>query len=865
VGLKLRYSVHTLPWLLDFKQKIASLPVLPGSGTGSVGLFTTAGSASVAVNLAKFDRLDEVIADDEGSLIRLHDGDTIIDEWIAKRGSRAIDTNTKTHELIGKPLPSIFDHYLVPAFDSPNNPAVDPNWAWGGGAAGIDGGNLLKNASYERLAFPNGGFEDGNASPWQARNGANMFAVLNAANARTGSWHGEITSIGAAGDGAECTISGLYPGKTYTVTIYGEDTTAAGDRYRCGITDAIDPTHTNAYTGTDGTIYAEIDNATQGNGSSDGTYQSFILSFTAVGDSIQIFIEAPDGAAADLKLDDCDIAGYGVGLSPEWIPLYGPYRENTFEIDKTWSTDGDQSLKWQGDDSLYTNPYTGAQAYGRTGVEQRPPLLDVGATYTFGVTVKHDSLSSERVVLILQRVTPLGEVGSPGSSYMISKNFDIASAATDTLELTGVADVSDVRWELRWKYQGAFDENFHPSPNINQDNAYLYKGLPPAKPGDILAQLLDAHTTLGTWIDYSSFSATLDSNGVAWPEDIAFEVQWGEHYGHVLDRLVDIGYEWELVPKTTPVGNLTHDLHLYNTGGRDSSPSRAINKGQSVLAGEVINRIPDYTSVLLEGAGGAWSKVTDATTETDFGVLEKYVANRQLLNETTRDLGADAFLAYEAANRAAVRLTLAATLKHPRPLVDYRPGDTIPFQIPPTLPKEDRRVQRIDYTNTFPTRYVVTGSRVLDGDAAAFDLLWRLWRRFTRPQPTTAGGTGTGDKGGHFTIQVAAVDASGESQAKADPGFLCIGVNDHAVIMDAMLICWSAGGGEVWLSEGTFSCDPDEIVVGYSQSYPEPITLHGASNGGTVIQLTGAETDWGVLVTDVGRMVDIKVNGPLGG
>ena len=39
-------------------------------------------------------------------------------------------------------------------------------------------------------------------------------------------------------------------------------------------------------------------------------------------------------------------------------------------------------------------------------------------------------------------------------------------------------------------------------------------------------------------------------------------------------------------------------------------------------------------------------------------------------------------------------------------------------------------------------------------------------------------------------------------------------------IMEAMEICWAAGGGTVWLSEGHFEVYTDQIIVGYSITLP---------------------------------------------
>jgi hypothetical protein len=82
--VELRFSAWTLPWDPGgFVQKIASIPVILGSGSGTVRLFDF-GSGAMDVP-ADYPRLNDIIAADEGSLIRVYDGPYLVHEWMAER------------------------------------------------------------------------------------------------------------------------------------------------------------------------------------------------------------------------------------------------------------------------------------------------------------------------------------------------------------------------------------------------------------------------------------------------------------------------------------------------------------------------------------------------------------------------------------------------------------------------------------------------------------------------------------------------------------------------------------------------------------------------------------------------------------
>jgi hypothetical protein len=259
------------------------------------------------------------------------------------------------------------------------------------------------------------------------------------------------------------------------------------------------------------------------------------------------------------------------------------------------------------------------------------------------------------------------------------------------------------------------------------DDASLTEGMAPATVGTIVTELMDdastdhALNTRGTildWIDYSGFTATNDSAATAWADTLSFSVYRGMTYGQVFDRLVGLGFEWDLTPKATPSGGLTHNLDWYEIGGRDSAPETAVNAGQGTVGGSVVKRIPQYTAVLVEGEG-LFVEDSDAIAVTNFGRLEAYQSGFGLASTATLALAGDALLDEESANRTAVQMQVQAGDGFPRPLVDYKPGDTIWFQSPPALTRTQRRVRTVSWQNTEPPSYQVTGSRVFDTESGS--------------------------------------------------------------------------------------------------------------------------------------------------
>lgn len=284
----------------------------------------------------------------------------------------------------------------------------------------------------------------------------------------------------------------------------------------------------------------------------------------------------------------------------------------------------------------------------------------------------------------------------------------------------------------------------------------------------------------------------------------------------------------------------------------DDSPSTGIYPNASVTGGDSLTRTPAYTKVRVEGADGRYIEAEDAVAVASFGPLEKHVRDTSLHSDDSITARASGLLSYEAANRNAVHFKMVEHPTLPRPGTHFKPGDTIPMQLPPGLEKTNKRVQSFAYTNSFPTQYLVTGSRVLSGEAAAYSLLWRLWRRFQNPErPKGGGGFSTGAGGGAPTIVVAASDASERSKSKAD--FICIGVSDQDVIQQALSELGGLGpGGTLWLTEGTYKCRWRSGSVSVISSNTTGISIRGLGIKASVIEVAGSPTGVGQPIIDLG-------------
>jgi hypothetical protein len=515
--------------------------------------------------------------------------------------------------------------------------------------------------------------------------------------------------------------------------------------------------------------------------------------------------------------------------------FHGTYASDGFRRDNTVAHSGVYSLR--------INPLT------RYGGAQQVVRVEPGMTYQASIWV-YTTDATEVFKFIARSAYVDGE--APG----LAQDGGSIPASTWTqfsFELFVPYNVDTVIFRI------AAVGNDNPIP-FWVDAGELLEGFAAATPGEILGILMDdaavdhvadPRGAMLDWIDYSGFSPTLDSNGDAWDFTMSFIAQFGETYGQVLDKFVNRGVEWWLIPKPAPVGGKTHELHLYNKGGRDSTPSTAITIRQGVLGGEIVDRIPDYTALLVEGES-TYYEAEDGSAAF-FGRLEKFIAARDTADNDTLQVLADEAFASEVVNRRAARFTIVETLHHPRPGKNYNVGDTIPMQAPPSLMREYRRVQTFDYVNTRQTSYAVTGSTIYGGEAAAYELVRRLWRRFQRPEtPRRRGAVPLSAKGGQPTFVIAASDSNQADKDKADA--VAIGAADH-VLIQSYLNSLAGTKGLLILTDGTF-------VTGAKLLVPERVILRGHGSG-TFISANVAN-DWAIEGAASSIIEDMDVSNPSG-
>ena len=798
ISQQLRYEAWTLPWdsVNGFKRKIARLPVVEGSGSGKLTFNRVSGDSKVDLDTSTFDRVDDLISDTVGSLIRVYDGTNLIDEWICKRAERS-HSESRTITISGPRLPSIFDSHILYAFDYPKLPSLFPDWEWGSEGKS----NQLRNNEFDGTGVSE-------KQQYHVHGSSGTYAIT-------------VPTFG--------TTAGINPPET------GGDAAA--------VKSALE-------------AIAGINNV-EVTGAGNTQNSPFVVEFLD-----------PEGDIGQITIDETLLVNSGCDHPPCHSAVITTLRDGEFDI-KPWTEiqdplTGEQTTILHGaynSISVVDDPDLGAPTQvvlvdlkqSRGGLQQIVNATP-GAPYFGSFEVRSSSTTDQFFYVLVDK-----------SEKFIAKvgPFTVAAANTwETFEL-GTVTIPDSLLDDEMVVRIVCDAGNATPADFYLKNIKLFVGQAAANPGEIVNALMDDATldhaadTRGavmTWVDYSSVGLTLDSGGVAWSSDISLSLPWGSSYGQAWDDLANLKFEWELVAKagnSFAPGATTHELRWYNEGGRDDSPATAINVKQGMLEGSVVKRIPDYTNVLVEGTDGDYVEAEDATAEGNFGPLERFVPARNTIDSSTLSLLAQSVLDFEADNRTAVTVDLAGTLLHPHPLVAYRPGDTVAFQLPPGLPRETRRIQQIDYTNTTPTGYKVVGSRILEGEAAGWELVRRMWRAFRRrDQDTKPPAFNPGDnRGGMPTIFVAASNAKTESKRKAD--FTCVGVNDEQTIALALAILFAAGtAGQLVLSEGTFNIDPTDglfiptgaILVGLGRQTVISVTQPSGLGAGTpapILEMSG--------------------------
>ena len=783
---------------------------------------------------ADYDRLSDIISTTTGSLIRVYDSTTLIHEWLTERVDHDI-TDDGLVRISGPDIQSMLGRVVIYNFDYPDQPTFDPDWNWGNDK------NLLTNGSFEdgNNLVENEGFEDGTTSPWWAGavDGVSATLAIDTGTVDTGTFSADCTVLLQEG-GMSTLLRGMYPSQTYTVTARVNG--VAGKTLQVGTTG---PETMGLGTG-DRLI--EVSAAAhpfevQKDATGTGAYQTITYSFSTANNqtSSQLSIRDATVTPGDFFADVMTVTGYGVGMAP-WEPSRVA-DVTTFEA----STDV------TADDGTFTGKITAADGHGMNQIISN---VIEQATYTATIRIRNTSGSA---LWGLELQDNLGT--------RIDQDTVVTTTSFQTLTVTGEVPANGRGLEIQLiNFSGG-------TATIYADTSKLFRGLPAATVGGILTQLFDDATidhsadprgTILTWLDYTGFSASVDSGSTSWAASITFTAHRGDTYLNIMRKIRQLGFEWNITPKASPSAGDTHELNVYEPAGlgtdHSSAATPSILFGQGTTTTSVIQRIPNYTAVLAEGDDGAWDEDVDATAVTNFGRWEAYRQNIQTTSIVELASFNSELLDFESENRLAAQIKLVASDDFPRPLVDYLVGDTVNWQIPTLLTKEARVVQRVAYRNTEPATYDVTGSQVFDRTTAAWEGVRRLLTDYTplkipiRPRNEERE---SGAGGGTPTLVVAASDALESTKARAD--YVCTGADDELEVQAAIDLIETSGvaTGRVLLSEGTFtmSANPDLTIS-------TGLTLQGMGIDQTTLDITGSSGFVGITGASGCQLKDFTVN-----
>ena len=742
MGDTLRYEAWTDPRLPSFQRVIADIPVIVDSGSGTLR-FSDFASGTFGVS-AGWDRLTTLISPTVGRLIRAFDGAVIVHEFYAERVDFTLTEAGGVATISGSDIASVFDSAIVYPFDYPDTPTVIANWVWGGADALQNGGMESHQTSEYRYDVFTPGEE---YLVWTDASSGDFTLTMESDTTVGIDWDSSLSDFetaitdttGINPGGVDVTIQfpdadleEEVPGSVnnkWIVIFSSPHVLAAGVMTGNGaglgggslsITTVFDPalTFTLTYPGNGGPTAA--------------------INWNEVVGDMATKIEAIGG------ITDVTVSGIGNEDDPYRIIHVNPEVLNnptgsTGDVTVIQTQTGSNEIidgwvKSQRADQRTEPAYHGTytifrQSSGGEPVHSGSHSLVVQGTQYAGI----QQIISVTGGGIYQASGWIHTTAASQTYRMVIRDIyeewvaeaEISPAA-NTWTFISIADVFAQTYQFEFARDTLVFRVANVTPNATgityYDDMMFTQGLALENPGGWMKVLMDDATidhagdnrgTILTFIDYTSVNNTEDPSGAFW--DISgqsFTAFRGATYGQTWDRIRDLGNEWRLLPKTTPVGILTHDLELYQLGnmGTDHSFSTtpAINIGQGITAGKMVQRIPDRTDVFVEGAGGVYVQDGDSTIRTNFGRRESYKGDTGLNDFASLSDAADYLLNQELGNRTSIQVTVIANLENPRPLVDYTVADTLQTQLPPIVTKTPKRVSQISYRNSEPTTYQVT-------------------------------------------------------------------------------------------------------------------------------------------------------------
>ena len=313
-------------------------------------------------------RLDEILfvdnadhTNDVGTLIRAYVGETWLHDFYASRMATDYgDIGQRLAVITGGGLGAALERTRLRQFDwgaDKQNDIVQPDWEYGVGS------NLLKNPGLED-GIENFTFEDGVMYGFtDNRDAAGYVPLVNGPEtvmdeAESGLWSMTFdapTTVHQSGI-ISAPVS-CVPGGNVIVTAKFLSNVSS-KRFTAYIT--VDEGYVDNSTNGDtrnGKVYIELDNAAQGAGATDGTWQDFAFDIDMGDDqtSFQIGFDADDpGSAPVAFVDTITFAGAGIGTVP-WIAFSPSIGYEKFEVSSVQARTGVNSLLWTGDNAGVIN------------------------------------------------------------------------------------------------------------------------------------------------------------------------------------------------------------------------------------------------------------------------------------------------------------------------------------------------------------------------------------------------------------------------------------------------------------------------------------------------------------------------------
>lgn len=835
---------HVEAWSLPLEtttRTVARVPFITGSFKDP--LSSQAGQGSIVVR-KDWDRLTTVVDPDNNvqSLLVVFQDNTYVGSFLGTRTAENVEENGLV-TITGKHVASVLENGRVLNYDYPARPTVDPDWQWGAGVSlnGFRNGGFEESEDQpgEAVADVSTDFEDGTRQGWLATRGFlpgfnenDATVKVNTDDAQAGSYSMEVNAgIAYSGFRKQVRVLG---GSTVNFQWYMKSATTG--KHLIGLVDLAGGTasHTNAYTINNRT-YAELGNAAKGTGTTDGTWQLIQLAVTYPTfnssdpdlDYKDVWIYAiydDTGNGPLMRLDTFTASGPGFGLLP-WKRTSST-DVTVFEQDAT-HTDPDDST------STVSAKITTTAA--SEGIKQRCDGLTPGRTYTFRGKIYHETGSAQDFRVVIRR-------GS-GEGLIAGNTDSIPTGTTDAdftwIWVTAEVDQEDIVFVVTKETAGTFW----------LDSFDVIEGLYAASWGDIQHQLLDdltvdhvaestspiplavnAYGTLTptTYLDYSSFSATLDSASNAWsPATVEYRAKRGKKLSLIASDGNRAGFEYRVAFDPAVPSVVLDWFNPYDwgtrTGGvgtnRVGTGVKEIRAATGVTTGPVIKQAAAANRIYVEGDEGKWNVRAKSASETNYGTHMLYEGDVNVLGDDT--LGQIARRILDERNEPSTALKLniepGGNLSSVVPYRDFQIGDTVPIAIPGVFEGAKRVVQIVtDFTPGYGQYTVEFDNTTFTSDPtkALAEAVRRLLERvdeLEKPADASFVSVGEQDSTGAVgpidpTYFIASADCRDALKAVAD--YVCTGSDDDVTINQAIndLAFTPYGLGRFVLSSGNFYC-----------------------------------------------------------